>query len=175
MTHIFTVHIRWHISDVTVVPFLLAFPHIHIIWVHVEFLIYFPVIFVQAFKSLTVFHYTSEHFMLKHALWPFSYWSILVFFIFLLRISVPQHSVSGNRSTFIIKVYYHHGYIGNLNNVFMIIVVMWCHQWVTMPSHIWWHTKTFVSTVSSEIYTSGQYMDVKGSVSTPLYTYAYYH
>lgn len=35
--------------------------------------------------------------------------------------------------------------------------------------------KTFVSTVSSEIYTSGQYMDVEGSVSTPLYTYAYYH
>ena len=34
--------------------------------------------------------------------------------------------------------------------------------------------KTFVSTVSSEIYTSGQYMDVEGSVSTPLYTYAYY-
>ena len=61
MTHI----LLWHINDVTCCAILLAFPHIHIIWVHVGFLIYFPVIFVQAFKSLAVFHYTSEHFMLK--------------------------------------------------------------------------------------------------------------
>ena len=158
MTHIFNVHIRWHISDVVVVPFLLAFLSYTYYLSSCGVLNILPCYLcpgIQVTGSVSLYFWA---FYAQTTLWPFSYWSILVFFIFLLRISVPQHSVSGNRSTFIIKVYYHHGYIGNLNNVFMIIVVMWCHQWVTMPSHLWWHTKTFVSTVSSEIYTSGQYM-----------------
>ena len=119
---------------------------------------------IQVTGSVSLYFWA---FYVQTTLWPFSYWSILVFFIFLLRISVPQHSVSGNRSTFIIKVYYHHGYIGNLNNVFMIIVVMWCHQWVQQrigmrwpqcPPTLGWNTKTFESTVSPEIYTSERHM-----------------
>ena len=110
MTHIFNVHIRWHISDVVVVPFLLAFLSYTYYLSSCGVLNILPCYLcpgIQVTGSVSLYFWA---FYAQTTLWPFSYLSILVFFIFLLRISVPQHSVSGNRSTFVIKVYYHHGY-----------------------------------------------------------------